>query len=80
MVRLPIFSFRSTFVLPRFLSFLLIMCALSVSANAIRALATEFVVGRSFPDLWLPAAEDGRATTVSAWRGQKIMLHLFASW
>lgn len=37
-------------------------------------------VGRPFPDLILPALEDGRPRSISELRGKKTMLHVFASW
>jgi hypothetical protein len=36
--------------------------------------------GDRFPDLELPAVEDGTARRVSEWHGRPLMLHLFASW
>lgn len=38
------------------------------------------VVGEPFPDLELPSLKDGAALSVSAFRGQKVILHVFASW
>ena len=38
------------------------------------------VVGEPFPDLELPSLKDGALLSVSAFRGQKIILHVFASW
>lgn len=37
-------------------------------------------VGRPFPLLDLPAAEDGRPLSLADFRGRKIILHVFASW
>lgn len=36
--------------------------------------------GRPFPDLRLPSLHDGRATSLSEFRGRKLILHVFASW
>ena len=36
--------------------------------------------GTPFPDLLLPAMEGGRPMSVSQFRGQRIALHIFASW
>lgn len=37
-------------------------------------------VGAPFPDIRLLALEDGRPLSVRAFRGQKVILHVFASW
>lgn len=37
-------------------------------------------VGQTFPDLVLPAVEDGRPRSLAQFRGQKLLLHIFASW
>ncbi|MFQ5723708.1 MAG: hypothetical protein ACE5G6_04390 [Terriglobia bacterium] len=39
-----------------------------------------FEVGQVFPTLTLPAAEDGRPRSLADFRGQKLILHIFASW
>lgn len=40
----------------------------------------SFSSGDVFPDLELPAVSDGAPRLISEWRGQHVMLHLFASW
>lgn len=42
--------------------------------------APRFKVGDAFPLMALPALEDGRARSVADFRGQKLILHVFASW
>ena len=37
-------------------------------------------VGEPFPDLRLPTLEDGISRSISDYRGEKILLHVFASW
>jgi peroxiredoxin len=37
-------------------------------------------VDAPFPDITLPALEDGRPLSLRAFRGQKVILHVFASW
>ena len=37
-------------------------------------------VGQPFPDLVLPSLTDGRPDSIAAYRGGKIVLHVFASW
>ena len=38
------------------------------------------VVGEPFPDLELPSLDDGAPLSISTFRGQKVILHVFASW
>ncbi len=37
-------------------------------------------VGRTFPELRLPALSAGGAATVSSFRGRKLLLLVYASW
>lgn len=39
-----------------------------------------FETGRHFPNLQLPSLEDGRPRSIADYRGQKLILHIFASW
>jgi len=41
---------------------------------------TGFAVGQLLPEISLPSAEDGRPVSLAAYRGRKIVLHVFASW
>ena len=41
---------------------------------------SPFQVGHPFPDLTLPALQDGRPASIRDYRGQKVILHVFASW
>jgi hypothetical protein len=42
--------------------------------------SSGFEVGQIFPEILLPAAEDGRPLSISRSRGRKVLLHIFASW
>ena len=42
--------------------------------------SVRFKVGQPFPDLVLPSVDDGKPTSISAYRGKKVLLHIFASW
>jgi len=53
--------------------FLLAMTASAQSAYRIQ-------VGEPFPDLLLPSLDDGKPLSVSNFRGEKVILHVFASW
>jgi len=37
-------------------------------------------VGKSFPDIVLPSMKDGRPMSMRDFRGEKVILHVFASW
>ena len=39
-----------------------------------------FRVGEPVPDLVLPSAEDGSPLSLADYRGEKLVLHVFASW
>ncbi|MEO1289921.1 MAG: hypothetical protein AAFV93_19365 [Chloroflexota bacterium] len=39
-----------------------------------------FKVSERFPDIVLPNAEDNSAMSLADFHGQKVMLHIFASW
>ena len=46
-----------------------------------RVPALDFItVGERFPDLTLPDSDTGQALSLADYRGQQVMLHLFASW
>ena len=37
-------------------------------------------IGKPFPHLVLPSAEDGRPMSLADFRGKRVVLHVFASW
>jgi len=39
-----------------------------------------FKVGEPFPAISLPAADDGRKVSIADFRGQRLIVHVFASW
>lgn len=43
-------------------------------------LADELKPGKPFPGLTLSMVQGGKATSLSSLAGQKVMLHVFASW
>lgn len=45
-----------------------------------RSQQVAFQIGDSFPEIVLPNAEDGSAMSLAKFRGQKVLLHIFASW
>lgn len=42
--------------------------------------APTLEAGRPFPDLVLPALADGRPVSIRDFLGEKVVLHVFASW
>jgi len=40
----------------------------------------RFKVGEPFPDLVFPSVENGQPSSIAAYRGRKVLLHIFASW
>lgn len=53
--------------------------ALVTLSHAARS-AAQLQVGKPFPDLLFPSMDDGRPLSVSDFRGQELILHIFASW
>ncbi len=61
------------------ISFLLLVLGLfCLSTNALTAY--ELKVGEPFPTLMLPSLEDNRPLSIADFRGEKLILHLWASW
>ena len=54
------------------------LCAAALPAAAGRTGPIE--VGEPFPDLRLPTLEDGRLRSIADFRGERLVLHVFASW
>lgn len=52
-----------------------VLSLVSMIANA-----AQFKVGEPFPNILLPSLDDGTAQSIENFRGQKLMLHIFASW
>ncbi len=60
----------------------LLACSGSHVSTSRTSVAPSLVleVGEVFPDLRLPALDDGHAVSLARFRGQKVILHVFASW
>jgi len=43
-------------------------------------MGADLKLGQAFPSLVLPLAKDGSPSSMLAFRGQKTVLHVFASW
>jgi cytochrome c biogenesis protein CcmG/thiol:disulfide interchange protein DsbE len=53
---------------------------LSLGSMAMTAGAANLEVGKPFPALSLPSVEDGAPVSVADYRGEKLLVHIFASW
>jgi hypothetical protein len=56
------------------------MAALLAGFTGLSLPGASFEVGKPFPLITLPAAQDGQPMSVNDFRGRKMLLHLFASW
>ena len=59
-------------------SLAILLCLLFVSFS--NAAPLKIQIGQPFPDLLLPSLEDGSPMSLTDYRGEKVMLHIFASW
>ncbi len=59
-----------------FASVLLVLVCLSTNSLT----AYELKVGEPFPGLTLPSLEDSRPLSIADFRGEKLILHIWASW
>ena len=59
--------------------FLLLTTGFLASA-AYSANMSEFEIGLPFPTIVLPSADDGSSISIADFRGQKVILHIWASW
>ncbi len=58
----------------------LVACEREPSTTSDTSRRSPFQVGQPFPDLTLPALQDGRPASIRDYRGRKVILHVFASW
>lgn len=56
------------------------LAASAVLASVATLPAQAIDVGKPFPELVLPALGDGRPLSIADFRGEKVILHVFASW
>ncbi len=72
--------FRRLALLIALLSVALVACERKPSTPRDTSRRSPFQVGQPFPDLTLPGLQDGRPASIRDYRGQKVILHVFASW
>ena len=58
----------------------LTMAASTSSAQAPASPSSGFEIGQPFPTMAFPAIEDEQPRSITEFRGQKLLLHIFASW
>ncbi len=63
----------------KFLSFYLPLTVCLFWMATDKAEALELEVGQAFPNMLLPSLE-GRPGSIADFRGQKLILHIWASW
>lgn len=60
---------------------MLLLAASLLSMPAVRAGGTGLIEkGKPFPALVFPSVEDGSPESMASYAGQKVVLHVFASW
>lgn len=59
---------------------IMLLVAVLFSAGLSGVRAADFKVGRAFPHLAFPSLENGKPTSVDSFRGNKLILHIWASW
>lgn len=55
----------------------LVLCT---NAAAQPSLPETIAEGKPFPSITLPGLADGRPASIADFRGEKVVLHVFASW
>lgn len=71
---------RAPFLLTLALAALTMSAPSDARAQAPGLPDTGFQIGEPFPTLALPSLDDRKPTSISDFRGQKLILHVFASW
>ena len=61
------------------ISTILLTAALTISPTFAAGLG-EIEMNQPFPDLLLPDLETGQPSSLAKYRGERIVLHVFASW
>ena len=59
---------------------LLVSGLMTSPASASTSEGPVLEVGQPFPDIAFPSAADGTPMSIASFRGQKVVLHVFASW
>ncbi len=58
----------------------LLVALLSMTLAAPRLSAAPWEIGKAFPTLQLPTIDGQDGFSIERYHGQKVLLHLFASW
>lgn len=57
-----------------------LLLGLLLTSKAVISQAAQLKVGEAFPTILLPTLDGSRSQSIEDFRGQKLMLHIFASW
>lgn len=57
-----------------------LIVATLVGTSPVAGQNVDISVGAPFPEMLLPSMEDGKPLSIADFRGEKVMLHVFASW
>jgi hypothetical protein len=60
--------------------FTLVAIAISLGDAMSEPASTEFKIGEPFPSVVLPSLSDRKPLSLARFRGQKVIVHIFASW
>lgn len=71
-------TMRAMRISPRNALFALLLASSQVATP--QDASKRFKVGEPFPDLVFPSVENGQPNSIAAYRGKKVLLHIFASW
>ena len=64
----------------RFIAATLALAAMTIMGKTATAAAPTIEVGEPFPSLTLPRADGKELFSISKYRGERVLLHVFASW
>jgi len=62
------------------LPIVMVAAVFSTADTGAQPAPVKLEIGMPFPDLVLPSLEDGRPVSFAEFRGQKVVLQVFASW
>ena len=62
------------------LTFLLALILMTTTNATAQRPGPGFEVGEPFPNIAFPSVDGGEPRSISDFRGQKVVLHIFASW
>ena len=58
----------------------ILLLAAFLTSQSMVSQAAQLKVGEPFPTILLPTLDGNRSQSIEDFRGQKLMMHIFASW